>query len=142
MCQMLLEQQGFFRFSADLSSAEKSGRQTAELQSKIHSEVEASKKEMRRKLAKEFTEEQREDLRQEVKEELTILRTENEELSAENKDLIIERNREAEESLKLKQELDKRNGQYAKLFDLARNQQQSLEKVVGENKALKKETGH
>ncbi|PSA88743.1 plasmid recombination protein [Bacillus atrophaeus] len=121
--------------------ADEKDQRLQELQSKIHSEVEASKKEIRRKLAKEFTEEQREDLRQEVKEELTTLRTENEELSAENKVLIIERNREAEESLKLKQELDKRNGQYAKLFDLAKNQQQSLEKVVGENKALKKENG-
>ncbi|MCY8114676.1 plasmid recombination protein, partial [Bacillus spizizenii] len=119
--------------------ADEKDQRLQELQSRIHSEVEASKKEMRRKLAKEFTEEQREDLRQEVKEELTALRTENKELSAENKGLIIERNREAEESLKLKQELDKRDGQYAEVLSFAKKQNQTLEKVVGENKALKKE---
>ncbi|MFW2110414.1 plasmid recombination protein, partial [Bacillus spizizenii] len=73
------------------------------------------------------------------KEELTALRTENKELSAENKGLIIERNRKAEESLKLKQELDKRDGQYAEVLSFAKKQNQTLEKVVGENKALKKE---
>nr|AAC60409.1 gamma-glutamyltranspeptidase [Bacillus subtilis] len=81
----------------------------------------------------------RQDLRQEVKEELTTLRTENEELSAENKVLIIQRNSEAAESLKLKQELDKRNGQYAEVLSFAKKQNQTLEKVAGENKALKKE---
>ncbi|MEJ1131273.1 hypothetical protein V9L20_27170, partial [Variovorax sp. CCNWLW225] len=119
--------------------ADEKDQRLQELQSRIHSEVEASKKEMRRKLAKEFTEEQRQDLRQEVKEELTTLRTENEELSAENKVLIIQRNSEAAESLKLKQELDKRNGQYAEVLSFAKKQNQTLEKVVGENKVLKKE---
>ncbi|WP_248887979.1 hypothetical protein [Bacillus sp. ZHX3] len=74
-----------------------------------------------------------------MKEELTTLRTENEELSAENKVLIIQRNSEAAESLKLKQELDKRNGQYAEVLSFAKKQNQTLEKVAGENKALKKE---
>ncbi|WP_384602343.1 MobV family relaxase, partial [Streptomyces sp. NPDC059080] len=87
--------------------ADEKDQRLQELQSRIHSEVEASKKEMRRKLAKEFTEEQRQDLRQEVKEELTTLRTENEELSAENKVLIIQRKSDAAVSLKLKQEVDK-----------------------------------